>query len=299
MGTDYVSEQLESVPLGCVSLTRRFFPDGSVDPGLVRRRPLRVPRRARASPARYREAGWKAAIGTSGTAKSLWQVAQADLGEPLTPAVLASLQDALLKAGHPDRLRFAALKPDRRPVLPGGLAMLGAVFEELGVESMDYCDGALREGVLYDLLGRSSGADMREVTVARMVRRHGLNRARGGRRARVDAVPRDRPRRRRRAGPCGPAAALGGPAARDRPDDRSRRLPQARRLHPRALRHAGLLGGRPASPRDPGARPDRRAHQAAPASTTRRVAAGPVPATGGDAAPPPRRAPAAVGSGCA
>jgi exopolyphosphatase/guanosine-5'-triphosphate,3'-diphosphate pyrophosphatase len=71
------------------------------------------------------------------------------------------------------------LKPDRRPVLPGGLAMMSAAFEEFGITTLDYCDGALREGVLYDLLGRSTGADMREVTVAQLIRRHGLDEAHG------------------------------------------------------------------------------------------------------------------------
>ena len=180
VGTDYASELLESVPLGCVSLTRRFFADGSVDRASFDA--ARWACRDAFAPiaARYRAAGWRAAIGTSGTAKALWQIAQLDLGEPALDArVLATLESMLLKAGHADRLRLASLKPDRRPVLPGGLAMMSAAFEELGVGSMQYCDGALREGVLYDLLGRSAGTDMREVTVARMLRRHALDETHG------------------------------------------------------------------------------------------------------------------------
>ncbi len=180
VGADYVSELLESVPLGCVSLTRRFFPGGAVDRASFDA--ARWACRDALAPiaGRYRASGWRAAIGTSGTAKALWQLAQSDLGEAsLTARSLATLESLLLKAGHADRLRLTALKPDRRPVLPGGLAMMSAAFEELGIESMQYCDGALREGVLYDLLGRSSGADMRDVTVARMIRRHGLDEPHG------------------------------------------------------------------------------------------------------------------------
>jgi exopolyphosphatase/guanosine-5'-triphosphate,3'-diphosphate pyrophosphatase len=180
VGTDYASELLESVPLGCVSLTRRFFPGGTVDRASFDA--ARWACRDAFAPiaARYRASGWRTAIGTSGTAKALWQIAQFDLGEPALDAqTLATLESMLLKAGHPDRLRLTALKPDRRPVLPGGLAMMSAAFEELGIGSMQYCDGALREGVLYDLLGRSAGADMREVTVARMIRRHGLDEPHG------------------------------------------------------------------------------------------------------------------------
>jgi exopolyphosphatase/guanosine-5'-triphosphate,3'-diphosphate pyrophosphatase len=180
VGTDYDAEELESVPLGCVGLSQRFFPGGTVDRASFDAarwacRDLIAPLAQR-----YRATGWHRAIGTSGTAKSLWQIAQADLGEQrLSRDTLTALESQLLKAGHPDRIRLTALKPDRRPVLPGGLAMMSAVFEEFGVEAMDYCDGALREGVLYDLLGRSMGTDMREVTVAQMIRRHGLDERHG------------------------------------------------------------------------------------------------------------------------
>jgi exopolyphosphatase/guanosine-5'-triphosphate,3'-diphosphate pyrophosphatase len=180
VGTDYTAEELESVPLGCVGLSQRFFHGGVVDRSSFDAarwacRDLLAPLAQR-----YRATGWRRAIGTSGTAKALWQIAQTDLGEPrLDRTVLATLEAQLLKAGHPDRMRLTALKPDRRPVLPGGLAMMSAAFEEFGIESMDYCDGALREGVLYDLLGRSTGADMREVTVAQMIRRHGLDERHG------------------------------------------------------------------------------------------------------------------------
>jgi exopolyphosphatase/guanosine-5'-triphosphate,3'-diphosphate pyrophosphatase len=181
VGTDYRSEILESVPVGCVSLSQRFFPDGAVDRDAFEA--ARLACRDALSPiaARYRGAGWRDAIGTSGTAKALWQLAQANLGETrLTADSLDALAAMMTRAGHVDRLRLDGLKPDRRPVLPGGLAMMGAAFEEFGIDALDYCDGALREGVLYDLLGRTTGADMREVTVAQMIRRHGLDERHGG-----------------------------------------------------------------------------------------------------------------------
>ena len=180
VGTDYVSELLESVPLGCVSVTQRWFPGGVVDRASFDA--ARWACRDAFAPLveRYRTARWRTAIGTSGTAKALWQIAQADLGETrLTAGALMALETMLVRAGHADRLRLAALKPDRRPVLPGGLAMMSAAFEEFGIDALDYCDGALREGVLYDLLGRSTGADMREVTVAQMIRRHALDERHG------------------------------------------------------------------------------------------------------------------------
>jgi exopolyphosphatase/guanosine-5'-triphosphate,3'-diphosphate pyrophosphatase len=180
VGIDYAAELLESVPVGCVNLSRRFFPGGAVTRESFDA--ARLACREMLSPLseRYRAAGWRRAIGTSGTAKSLWQLAQVNLGEArLTRAALESLETTLVRAGHADRVRLEGLKPDRRPVLAGGLAMMSAAFEEFGIGTMDYCDGALREGVLYDLLGRSTGADMRDVTVAQMIRRHELDERHG------------------------------------------------------------------------------------------------------------------------
>ena len=176
VGSNYESHLLESIPLGCVNLTQRFFPDGLIDREMFLQ--ARLMCRDAISPlsGRYRAAGWRSAIGTSGSAKALWAILQADFGEEyLTAARLADLESIVLKAGHVDRVRLEGLKPDRRPVLAGGLAMMSALFEEFGIESLAYCDGALREGVLYDLLGRSSGEDMRAITVAQMIRRHQLD----------------------------------------------------------------------------------------------------------------------------
>ena len=176
VGSNYESRLLESIPLGCVNLTQRFFPEGLIDRELYQQ--ARLMCRDAISPlsGRYRAAGWRTAIGTSGSAKALWAILQTDFDEELLTAErLADLESIVLKAGHVDRVRLEGLKPDRRPVLAGGLAMMSALFEELGIESLAYCDGALREGVLYDLLGRSSGADMRAITVAQMIRRHQLD----------------------------------------------------------------------------------------------------------------------------
>jgi len=176
VGTDYDSQMLESVPVGCVGLSELFFPDGQVERGAYREAQWLCRDAFAPLTNAYRESAWQDAVGTSGTAKALWQIAQAQFGETdLTRDSLAQMESHLLKAGHTERVRLEGLKADRRPVLPGGLAVMSAAFEEFGIATMRYCDGALREGVLYDLLGRSSGADMREVTVAQMVRRYGVD----------------------------------------------------------------------------------------------------------------------------
>lgn len=182
LGTDYTPALLESAPVGCVSLSERFFPGGQVDARSFER--ARYAARDALAPigSAYRTHGWGYAVGTSGTARALTQIARLAFGLPcLTRDALERMGRLLAKAGHADRLRLEGLRADRRPVFAGGLALMSAVFDELEIEEMRYCPAALREGVLYDLLGRDAGADMREITVAQMKRRYAVDLAHGQR----------------------------------------------------------------------------------------------------------------------
>src|SRR5439155_5119201 len=99
----------------------------------------------------------------------------------ITPAGLARLKKRMLAARHIGRLSLHALKPERAPVLAGGLAIMAAAVAELGIDRIDPVGGALRLGVLYDLLGRTIDADVRGVTVARFVDRYAIDRAHAAR----------------------------------------------------------------------------------------------------------------------
>ena len=131
----------------------------------------------------YRGAGWQQAVGSSGTARALAELIELNgmndnPGEHgITREGLERLKRALVKAENANRVKLAGLKPDRIPVLPGGLAIMLGVFAELDIERMDVTDGALRLGVLYDLLGRSHHEDMRTVTVDQFMRRYAVDRA--------------------------------------------------------------------------------------------------------------------------
>jgi len=176
IGADYEATMLESANVGCVSITQRFFPGGEVDKASFEDAYYAARDVLAPIALAYRSRGWSYAVGTSGTAKALAQIATTNFDcESLTRDALLHVEWLLVKAGHADRVRLEGLRADRRPVLAGGLAVMSAVFDELGIESMRYCPAALRQGVLYDLLGRVAGADMREITVAQMVRRYGID----------------------------------------------------------------------------------------------------------------------------
>jgi exopolyphosphatase/guanosine-5'-triphosphate,3'-diphosphate pyrophosphatase len=88
---------------------------------------------------------------------------------------MGKLRQALIDAGHVDLVSVGGLKDERRPVLAGGFAVLSAAFEALGIEHMQVSDMALREGLLYDFLGRFRHEDVRENTVSRLATRVGVD----------------------------------------------------------------------------------------------------------------------------
>lgn len=116
-------------------------------------------------------------MGSSGSARAIADVLEMNNLNPggesgITREGLDRLCALLIKAGSAEALDLPGIKGDRLPVFPGGVAIMSAIFEELGIERMIYADGALRLGVLYDLLGRFHHHDMRDSTVAQFRRRY-------------------------------------------------------------------------------------------------------------------------------
>jgi exopolyphosphatase/guanosine-5'-triphosphate,3'-diphosphate pyrophosphatase len=169
----------ESLYMGCVSYSLRFFPDGRIDKGRMRAAELAARQELAGLVRAYRAAGWDEAVASSGTARSLENILRENglAAEGLTREGLERLRAILVKHEKADPERIAGLRPNRAPVLPGGLAIMSAVFDELGVDAMKVSDAALRHGVLYDLLGRVEHHDMREATVAQFVRRYHIDAA--------------------------------------------------------------------------------------------------------------------------
>jgi exopolyphosphatase/guanosine-5'-triphosphate,3'-diphosphate pyrophosphatase len=164
----------ESLYMGCVTFTQRFFPDGQTDKKNFRQAELAARREVETIATRFGKIGWKEAVGSSGTAKALAGILQENLQAAggISREGLEWLKSQAIRAGRFNTLKIAGLRDERVPVLPGGLAIMIAAFEELGVEHMAVSEGALRQGVLYDLLGRSHHEDIRDATVSQFARRY-------------------------------------------------------------------------------------------------------------------------------
>lgn len=181
IGRGYEPTTMESFPLGAVTLSQNFFPDGLVTAAAFRKADVFVRSRLEVMRAAYKR-GWDIAYGSSGTIRALYEIiAENDFGGVITTDALIALREALVAAGRMDQVRLNALKNSRAPVLPGGLAILLGLMRELNVDRIDPADGALRLGVLYDLLSRQPSrrvnegeaySDIRERTIERLQRRY-------------------------------------------------------------------------------------------------------------------------------
>ena len=154
IGKSFKPIALESLYMGCVSYSMRFFPDGRIDKRGLREAELTAQKEIQTISHAYREVGWEEAVGSSGSAKALVDILElngfSDGG--ITRAGLERLRTAMLKAGSIDNLQLEGLRPDRLPVLTGGFAIMWAVFQEFGLERMTFSEGALRLGVLLSLI---------------------------------------------------------------------------------------------------------------------------------------------------
>lgn len=166
-----------SLYMGCVSYSREFFPDGAIGADSMRRAETAAQVELETVQRQFRSLGWKRAVGSSGTILAIERILRENgwSKDGVTPKGLKKLHKAVIQAGHIDALALVGLEKDRAPVLPGGLAILRAVFDSLGIKMMHPSTGALREGVLYDLVGRSRDEDTRDRTVSEFMARYHID----------------------------------------------------------------------------------------------------------------------------
>lgn len=158
----------ESLPLGCVSYGMRFFPESRVNRKSFREAVNAAKSEIQRISRELKHLGWDFAIGTSGSARSIRDVIQMGSNpiDGINTPEMAKITEILIEAGSTRKARLPGLKADRVEVFAGSLAVMTAVFEELDIRHMTVTDAALRDGVLYDMLGRQVHEDMRDVTCA-------------------------------------------------------------------------------------------------------------------------------------
>lgn len=174
IGTGYKPQRLESLFMGCVSYSLRFFRDGRITKSAFKEAELAARAELQPIVSNYASGNWRHAVGSSGTIRAIAEILQLSgyTDGLVTLDGLDRLRSQLIKAGDISRASLPGLRPDRQSVLVGGMAILQAAFDELGIETLTPATGAMRQGILYDMLGRFHHHDMRDVTVTQFMRRY-------------------------------------------------------------------------------------------------------------------------------
>lgn len=169
----------ESLHMGCVSFTQRYFPDGQISAKALDKAVTAARQEIAAIATAYRDTGWDGAVGSSGTIKAVRTVVQqlgwASTEGRITAESISRLRDRLLQYRDVREVDLPGLKEDRKLIMPAGFAIVSAIFESLGIDELDYSDGALREGVLHDMLGRFQDVDIRNRTLLSLQRRYAMD----------------------------------------------------------------------------------------------------------------------------
>lgn len=167
----------ESLPMGCVSWSLKYFPKGRISSKAFDDAVLAVGQRVEPYANLFRAQNWERAIGASGTIKAIAAMHKALglAGDQITFAGMQQIRDRMLAAKSIDSADLPGLKEDRTPVIAGGFSILYGLFKNLGMEQMQVSPNALREGVLLDLLGRQVNQDKRIETVKRLQKFYGCD----------------------------------------------------------------------------------------------------------------------------
>ncbi len=183
LGEHFEPLAIDSLDLGCVNLTTKFFGDGEIRAEALRAAELETRLELAPTEARFRAPAFDTCMGSSGTIGTIEEVLR-ETGwskHGITRGGLARLGRELVAVGRVSKLAFPGLKADRAPVFPAGVAILTGLFDALGIDRMTAASGALREGVLFDLLGRLRHEDVRDQSIKRMGERHRVDAAQAAR----------------------------------------------------------------------------------------------------------------------
>jgi len=167
----------ESLYTGCVSSSKQFFDDGKITKQSMDTAEIDAALTLFPQAADFKFGQWDEAIGCSGTIKAIGNIVQEEgwCSNGISYKSLQKCRDALIDAKHLDKLKLAGLSDSRKPVIAGGLSVLLAIFKILNIKQMQVSDQSMREGLLYDLVGRIRHDDVRDATVEAALSRWGVD----------------------------------------------------------------------------------------------------------------------------
>jgi len=167
IGINDIAHTKESLHMGCVTVSNKFFPEGMISKKSFKKAILFCQQKLDPFHRVFNSQRWDEAIGASGSIRCIHKVLIAAKwsNNGITLEGLDKLVEHITQCKHIDQLNLAELSHERLPVFLGGVAVLYATFQKLNITQMTVSDGALREGLVHDLLGRIYDHDIRSQTV--------------------------------------------------------------------------------------------------------------------------------------
>ncbi|ENM3756942.1 exopolyphosphatase [Vibrio cholerae] len=174
IGKGFEAELLNSKQMGCVNFTERYFANGKLSRKNFAQAIVASEQKLESIASKYRKKGWQMAFGSSGTIKAIHEVliGQGHEDGLITFERLSKLIEKLCEWDSIDDLQLPGLTDDRKPVFAAGVAILSAIFHGLNIKEMHFSDGALREGLLYEMEDRFKYSDIRLRTTENLAAKH-------------------------------------------------------------------------------------------------------------------------------
>ncbi len=182
IGERFEPQSLESLHMGCVSFRNRYFPDGKITRKQMDRAVTHAEQELLNIRQHFRNKGWQSAVGSSGSIKAIACVlASLKITDgTITRDAMVELRQRLVDMGKVEKLGDLGVRTDRQSIFPAGFAILMGAFQSLQITEMTFADGALREGLLYDIAGRIQHEDVRERTIQALQERYHVDQEHGG-----------------------------------------------------------------------------------------------------------------------
>jgi exopolyphosphatase/guanosine-5'-triphosphate,3'-diphosphate pyrophosphatase len=177
IGERFEAKALSSLHMGCVSFRENYFPDGTITEAAINRAVKHASRELLSIKKRYKSLDWDHCVGASGSIKAVLSALRfIGLAEDtITLKNLKVLKAKMIELGQSDKLTDLGVKSERTSIFAAGYSVLYACFKVLGIKKMGFTSGALREGLLYDILGRIKHEDVRERSLQSMQSRYGVD----------------------------------------------------------------------------------------------------------------------------
>ena len=177
IGRGFDPIERESLQAGCIASTRRFFPNGKLSKKKWKDALTEISAEFQQFAGLYRALGWHEALGSSGTHKSIGEICAAMklTKGAITAEALPQVRERLLQADSIEQIDLPGLSGDRRPIIAGGVLVLEAAFQALGLQKLLVSKAAMREGILYDMLGRGGASDPRDTSIQALVTRYAID----------------------------------------------------------------------------------------------------------------------------